>query len=336
MTCEQALILISAALDGEVTEAERAALEEHLGTCPDCAALSEDFGVFSVALSGMNVDAPDDLTARIDAALDAEAAPAVSAPAKRSRHSRAWGSLAAMFAAVICLGSVFTHFNGGLPSRSASRDFAPMESAAAECAQEPAASAPAETEKALDKMDAAAQSTAEQAPDAAYRQNGAFSETPASAPSDTTQGAYGIIEPAFDGDAASNTTSVPAESVPVVTPAIETELSPMDGLMQIYELLGGVQAWPDAEFDHDARECVLCVEENDGTTVTTSIRYTGLSDNGWYYTYQLNTEENDGFTVHFSFANYFALKLDESELLTAFDGEWNSEEHDAFNAQING
>ena len=53
LDCEAALILISAALDGELTEAERQELEAHLAQCPECRALSEDMGVLSVALSDM-------------------------------------------------------------------------------------------------------------------------------------------------------------------------------------------------------------------------------------------------------------------------------------------
>ena len=36
MNCEKALELISAELDGELTQQERAELQAHLDACPDC------------------------------------------------------------------------------------------------------------------------------------------------------------------------------------------------------------------------------------------------------------------------------------------------------------
>lgn len=319
MDCEQALLLISAALDGEVTEAELAALAEHLNECPECRAISEDFGVYSVALSGMGVAAPDGLIETINAALDAEETPAATAAPVKSRHRRAWGSLAAMFAVVVCLGGVFTLFNSRFSSGSTEAlpraSSAVMDAAEAEPAEAP-------------QMETAEEFALESARAEDEDIFSSFNSTAADS------GTYASTESVAESGEIIMNDMTPAEPAPVIVPAIETDLTPMDGLMQVYELLGGADAWPQAEFDSEAQDCVLAVEENDGVTLTTSIRYTGLSENGWYYTYQLNTEEDDGFVVHFSFVNYYALKLDDSELLTAFEGEWNSEDYDAFQAQI--
>jgi ferric-dicitrate binding protein FerR (iron transport regulator)/tetratricopeptide (TPR) repeat protein len=43
MNCERAIALISARIDGELSAADRAALETHLGECPACAATAEAF-----------------------------------------------------------------------------------------------------------------------------------------------------------------------------------------------------------------------------------------------------------------------------------------------------
>ena len=40
---EHWLELISASLDGELSDADRAALEEHLAVCPECRRVSEAF-----------------------------------------------------------------------------------------------------------------------------------------------------------------------------------------------------------------------------------------------------------------------------------------------------
>ena len=42
LTCEQALELISAQLDGALTAEEAGALDEHLAQCPACRALRAD------------------------------------------------------------------------------------------------------------------------------------------------------------------------------------------------------------------------------------------------------------------------------------------------------
>jgi len=127
MNCEQALVFISAALDGELTEFEQLELGRHLDSCPECRALSEDFGVVSVALSAMNAQPPVDLIGRVNELLDEEQPTAV-APKKVS-HWRKWGSMVAMLAVVLCLGGVYVF--SGLGGSTANDAAAPEPKASA-------------------------------------------------------------------------------------------------------------------------------------------------------------------------------------------------------------
>lgn len=69
MEHEQYIELMSAALDGEITPAERQALEAHLAVCPECAALWEDLRAQSAALRSLDCEVPEGLKARILAEL---------------------------------------------------------------------------------------------------------------------------------------------------------------------------------------------------------------------------------------------------------------------------
>jgi predicted anti-sigma-YlaC factor YlaD len=68
MNCEQALILISAALDGEITQSEREQLNSHLDLCAECRSIAEDFGLMSAALAE-ETELPAGLTERMEEAL---------------------------------------------------------------------------------------------------------------------------------------------------------------------------------------------------------------------------------------------------------------------------
>ena len=48
--CDEYVDLISAAIDGALSEEETARLEEHLARCPECRALYEDFAAIHSAL----------------------------------------------------------------------------------------------------------------------------------------------------------------------------------------------------------------------------------------------------------------------------------------------
>lgn len=97
MTCDQSLEAVSAALDGELDENERAELEEHLADCPACRALAEELGLISAALRNEE-RLPEELADRLSAMLGP--APKRAAPWKR------WGALAAALVLAVGLGAM--------------------------------------------------------------------------------------------------------------------------------------------------------------------------------------------------------------------------------------
>lgn len=103
MTCEEALLAISAALDGELSPRERAKLSEHLMQCESCRVLAEDLRVLTDALEGSSREPPTGLAEAVRAAVAAEP-PAVHAPKKR--RPPYLRSLAAMLALCVGLGGI--------------------------------------------------------------------------------------------------------------------------------------------------------------------------------------------------------------------------------------
>ena len=95
MTCEEARRLLPAYADGELDLSQSLAFEQHLESCPDCAAALRVHKGLSQAVRGLPYHrAPDTLRARLQRQLpQAEAAPAtavVAAPRRRRDLSR-WG-----------------------------------------------------------------------------------------------------------------------------------------------------------------------------------------------------------------------------------------------------
>ncbi len=125
MTCEQALEAMSAALDGELSAEERKELDEHLNTCPECAALMEELSGQSLLLRQLDCDVPAGLDARILSALPEQPRPA----AKKGKitHWRRWSTLAACLILALWGGSALTN---SLRMGSTGADAAPNSMAA--------------------------------------------------------------------------------------------------------------------------------------------------------------------------------------------------------------
>ena len=284
MDCEQALVLISAALDGEITETERAMLEEHLSHCPECRAVSEDFGVISVALSDMMADPPADLTVRINAVLDerderekqVEPAPAP----KKIVNWKRWGSLAAMFAVVVCLGGVFVFSDlGGAGTSDCAAPEASYGHSSADMALEPAVSA------------------------------GVEEAAPAEGITDVETGAMREVDDSVTNDFAF------FETDEQISPAIDTDLTAADGAQLVFDYLGGTEHYPDAVWSESDTGYILEQTETEKKSFKAVLRYTGLSEDGWYYTFQLYHETMDEVFATCSFVSNYAVKLDGSEIL---------------------
>lgn len=141
-TCDQALELLSARLDGDLTPEEAAGLEEHLSHCPDCRALAADLEELHAAMPGLYQEPPAELKERVMAQIREESAP-ISLEEVRKRRSgrkvwRSWGAMAAAMA-VVFMSAVAMRFGGdttGIPENE------PVPSATVYSAQ-PEASEPA-------------------------------------------------------------------------------------------------------------------------------------------------------------------------------------------------
>lgn len=93
MTCDTALELMSAALDGELTAEEQAQLDCHLAQCEHCRALFEDLTAIHYACGDWEVAPPPELRENILSNL-----PAQDKPAKViSVHWGRWAAMAATF-----------------------------------------------------------------------------------------------------------------------------------------------------------------------------------------------------------------------------------------------
>ena len=105
-TCEDYEELISARLDGALTDEERAALDAHLAGCPRCRRTAEELAQVDAALRSLAGAAPVDLTARVRERIDAEKV----VPLRRPRRAL-WGvACAAVLALVLVAGSGLSLF----------------------------------------------------------------------------------------------------------------------------------------------------------------------------------------------------------------------------------
>ncbi|MEG2138751.1 MAG: zf-HC2 domain-containing protein [Oscillospiraceae bacterium] len=94
MTCEEALVIISAKLDGEATILELAELETHLASCPTCRALEADLSGLHAAMADWEELPAVDLVPGVMARISAT-------KVKKFPQLKRWGALAAVFALVV-------------------------------------------------------------------------------------------------------------------------------------------------------------------------------------------------------------------------------------------
>lgn len=96
MNCEQALELLSAKLDDQLTEAEARSLEAHLKTCPDCRALLQVLETQEEDLHTLAFEAPETLVADVMAQVRQE-------PRKAAKKPNRWAGFAAVAAVAALL-----------------------------------------------------------------------------------------------------------------------------------------------------------------------------------------------------------------------------------------
>ena len=103
LTCEQALELISAQLDGALTAEEAGALNEHLAQCPACRALRADLSTLHQLLPTLAEEPPAGLKDNIMKAVHASKCTPFHTR-KRQWRWRSWASLAAVLVLVLVVG----------------------------------------------------------------------------------------------------------------------------------------------------------------------------------------------------------------------------------------
>jgi negative regulator of sigma E activity len=100
--CDEMLELISAALDGELTEEELTRLNHYLECCPDCAKLYQEFDAMGELLRVPREEAPECFATGVMERIKTEEQVSPPEKKKRNRFKRtAWIAAAAMFAVVI-------------------------------------------------------------------------------------------------------------------------------------------------------------------------------------------------------------------------------------------
>ncbi len=110
ITCEQAALLLSARLDGEVTEQEAAALNDHLARCPECRAIAAQLEELHSAMADLeDMSAPADFTRCVMERLGEQEKPSKVVPLFRRPQFKAITGLAAC--ALLCVGlySAYRH-----------------------------------------------------------------------------------------------------------------------------------------------------------------------------------------------------------------------------------
>ena len=99
ISCDKALDLISASLDGALTPEETDTLEAHLHICGACRALRADLDCLHQELPALNAPVPEDLKQRILEGVRAEKV--VPHPTRPAPRWRQWAASAAVFAVVL-------------------------------------------------------------------------------------------------------------------------------------------------------------------------------------------------------------------------------------------
>ncbi len=123
MEHERYIEMMSAALDGELSPAERRELDAHLAECPECATLFRELSDQSAALRSLDCDVPADLRDRIMGELPAQEAQAPIRELKNRPRTetggpawRRWAGIAACAALVIAIGGAAALHGMGMSS----------------------------------------------------------------------------------------------------------------------------------------------------------------------------------------------------------------------------
>lgn len=314
MNCDEALLAISAALDGELSPRERAALSEHLLDCPGCRELAADLRVLTEELERGDREPPEELAAAIRNAVAEEAK---ASPAPKKRRAPYLRTVAAMLALCVCLGGIglFAAGRMGMKKGDAAGGAAPALYQAAPESREYDSAAPDGAEGAAE-FSAASEGGPETPMESAAPQDPADAPLPmpSVAPSSgsAANGGTGSDGPeeAAPGMSGAGADSGSAEEKSALTPEEALELA--------FEYVGGYGAYPEAV----RRTTVLDGAQRTGYSLKTvetetarseyCLHYAGLSADGESYRFRLYediTGKADG-SGHTATMNWIDVSVD--------------------------
>lgn len=334
ISCDQALELISARLDAPLSPEEERELQAHLAQCADCRALLADFNEMETVFPTLNAPVPEGLCQSVLEQIHAEkVVPLPTRPA--SRRWKQWAASAAVFAVVLLgvgtfgLDQLADRASSGMTTGAAVQDNQSAQGGAAEL----------EPNTSLTPNTGAAKEIAPPQGSGSTGNTGADESATQSEAETTSPQTGNTASPTEDGDksgSASVQNSLPPDTptanteTPAVTQAPQTTPPPQNSLdtfgvepaglpytanrqgeltlEQAYEAvfaaLGGNERYPDAVLE----EGIL---SGSGTEEALTLRSTGLSGNGKYYTFCL---EQNGETI-----NEYAVSLQDGTVLTCRD-----------------
>lgn len=307
-TCDQALDLLSARLDGALTPEEAAGLEEHLSHCPDCRALAADLEEMHAAMPGLYQEPPPELKERVMAQIRAESEPISLEEVRKKRSGRkvwrSWGAMAAVMA-VVFMSAVAMRFGGGdsagIPENEPVQSLT-LSSAVgeAEGTQVQSAQADAQTTGGEGTGKSTAGAQASQPP-----QNGGQTEQSAGDGQDQTPG----VTPFRSADAG----ETPQENGGVSV--LQTAIDPVAAAAgRIYEEILSAD-WPTGTAAADESLTGYYLTSTDGTR-TAVLRYLRESENGKYSIFKLYETTADSEN---SALNFYAVPVaGDGEILTAW------------------
>lgn len=331
-TCDQALDLLSARLDGALTPEEAAGLEEHLSHCPDCRALAADLEEMHAAMPGLYQEPPPELKERVMAQIRAESAPISLEEVRKKRSGRkvwrSWGAMAAAMA-VVFMSAVAMRFGGsgdtaGIPENE------PVPSASVYSAQ-PEASQPAAADSLpVEEKTAVADEENDIQTEPSVGEAGETQIQPAQADAQTT-GAQASQPPQSSGQTgeaggdgqSQNSGVTPFRSADAgETPqenegvsVLQTAIDPVAAAAgRIYQELLSAD-WPTGTAAADESLTGYYLTSADGTR-TAVLRYLRESENGMYSIFKLYETTADSEN---SALNFYAVPVaGDGEILTAW------------------
>lgn len=280
MTCEEALLAISAALDGELPPGERARLSEHLVACQSCRELAEDLRALTDTLEDSDREPPAGLAESVRRAV-AEEPQAVPAPKKR--RPPYLRSVAALLALCVGLGGIglFISGQGGGKTGSAAGENAAVRFQAAPGAAEKSAGGCGLNDGAGDSATengAPAEAPMEAADEEAPQLAPAGVPVPSNAPAPQAAGVYN-----YSGGTEEDTPDSGTDGGGPTSDSAGSGSDPMEGNAKPVLTSGEPVSTPE-EAEELAREFYAgSGEESDLWTFT----WLGLSPNGRYYLFEV-------------------------------------------------